>query len=626
MIAQFLGEFFSVEIQASGTGANLISGTGSITGLTAGNTNASSMTVNVNTNAAAAINGAIGLNFFTAGAVNGVSNGLGELGVGSADFGVVGTIQTAGQVVDQAKPVINTPSINLGSVRINTTSPTQFASVTNQATGNPQAALNASISAVAPITASGSFTLLAPGGTNNDTLQVGMSTATAGAINSTATVAFVSDASNIGGCGSNCQMNLPSQDVNVTGNIYRLATGSVASPVDIGAARVGNGTLAGNLSVTNTAANDGFSEKLNASITGTTPAVIGASGQVLGLAAGQTNSSSLQVTLDNSTAGAISGTAMVQFKSDGTGFDNGAPIDNGSQVVTVTGKVYTPAVANVFTSSPVDFGIVHVGDGGGNVAKSVAVQNSATTTALNDVLIGSIGAGGAPFSGNGDLGAGLGPQASSSALQVNLDTTKAGIYTGSANLSLASHDADLSDLSLTTNPLALMAQVNLYAALAFLQQGGQGSLTGGGNSFVLDFGNVLQNSSQEALLAFLNDNPLADQAFTDLLSSTGTIISGSGFTITGDSVSDLLGGVSQGGFHVAFDASDLGSFLETLSFDVKSSNPSGFNGFLAPVTFTIEGDVVASGPSVPGPGTLTLLGTCLILIGVIGWRRRLHRR
>ena len=45
--------------------------------------------------------------------------------------------------VDQAVPVINTPTIALGSVRVGDASPMQFVSVTNQATGNVQAALNA---------------------------------------------------------------------------------------------------------------------------------------------------------------------------------------------------------------------------------------------------------------------------------------------------------------------------------------------------------------------------------------------------------------------------------------------------------------------------------------------------
>jgi hypothetical protein len=208
---------------SSGTGAAQIGGTGSISGLLAGSTDATGMTVNVNTGTAGSINGAIAVNFFSAGAVAGISNGLGVLGVGSASYGVVGLIEAVGQVINQAAPVINTPTIDLGTVRVGSISPTQFVSVTNQATVAPQAALNASISASAPVTASGSFNLLAPGATNNTALQVGMNTSAAGVINSSAQVDFVSDASNVGGCGSSCQLVLGSQTVIVTGTVNNLA-------------------------------------------------------------------------------------------------------------------------------------------------------------------------------------------------------------------------------------------------------------------------------------------------------------------------------------------------------------------------------------------------------------------
>jgi hypothetical protein len=98
------------------------------------------------------------------------------------------------------------------------------------------------------------------------------------------------------------------------------------------------------------------------------------------------------------------------------------------------------------------------------------------------VLTGSISAGGAPFSGSGTLGSGLGPQSSSSALEVALGTGTAGIFAGTANLALASHDSQLADLALATSQLLVSAQVNNYAALAFVKTGGQGSLSGNASS------------------------------------------------------------------------------------------------------------------------------------------------
>jgi hypothetical protein len=89
--------------------------------------------------------------------------------------------------------------------------------------------------------------------------------------------------------------------------------------------------------------------------------------------------------------------------------------------------------------------------------------------------------------------------------------------------------------------------------------------------------------------------------------------SGFGFAITGNSFSNLLGGVSQGGFDITFDTSVLGNFTEMLSFDVESINPD-FNGFLGLVTLTLEGDVVSSGPSVAEPGTMTVLASGLGMV------------
>jgi hypothetical protein len=223
--------------------------------------------------------------------------------------------QFSGTVVNPANPNITPTTIDFGNVRIGTLQ--QQALVVTNVAGTPlQASLSAQISAVGPATSNnGTISLLAPGATNNTSLIAGLDASAAGARSGTATVALQSD-STPNGCTTNCIVNLASQNVTVQGNVFRLATGSAASPADIGAARVGIGTLSGNLSVTNTAANDGSSENLDAAITSHTPQVTGTGGSVTGLAPGQTNSTGLSVTLDNSSAGAKSGTATVQFQSD----------------------------------------------------------------------------------------------------------------------------------------------------------------------------------------------------------------------------------------------------------------------------------------------------------------------
>ena len=605
---------FSENLDAaiSATTPDITGSSGSVSGLAAGLTNSTGLSVTLGSSSAGAKSGTATVQF--------QSDGTGIDGGAPVDNGSQ-TVTVTGNVFRLATGSATSP-VSLGNVRINTALSGNL-SVTNAAANDGFSEnLDAAISATTPdITGSGgSVTGLAAGLTNSTGLSVTLGSSSAGAKSGTATVQFQSDGTGIDG---GAPVDNGSQTVTVTGNVFRLATGSATSPASLGAARVGIGTLSGNLSVTNTAANDGFSENLDAAISATTPDITGSSGSVSGLAAGQTNSTGLNVTLNNSSAGAKSGTATVQFQSDGTGIDGGAPIDNGSQVVTVTGNVYTPAVANVLMNPPIDFGIVHVGDGAGTIAKSVTVQNGAAITALNDVMTGSISAGPTPpFSGSGTLGAGLAPGASSSALQVDLATGTAGIFNGTANLDLSSHDSQLADLSLATSPLSLNAQVNLFAKLALEQTGGDGKLTGGGTSYDLDFGNVVRGSpTQEALLAILNDNPLADQAFTDLL-STNPSGTAAPFSLAGCSASGLPGGDSQS-CDALFDTSSLGSFMDSVTFDVESSNASGYDQIIGDVTLNLEGDIVP--PTVPEPGSIALLAPGLFMLFFVVRRERRRR-
>jgi hypothetical protein len=496
----------------------------------------------------------------------------------------------------------------------------QALNISNIAGTPPQASLDAQISAVGPATSNnGTISLLAPGSQDTTSLIAGLSTSNAGAQSGTATVALQSN-STPNGCTSNCTVNLSPQNIAVQGNVYRLANPALNTSSVALAARVGDPSPSGAVSLSNSSP-DIYTEGLKASFGASPSAAFAPSGNIANLAAQGTDNGTLKVALNTGTAGTFSGPLAVNFTSTGAGTDNAPDVSAGSGNVALSGNVYTGAVANVLTTSPIDFGIVHVNDP--TQTRSVTVQNGAAATALNDVLIGSVSTSGAPFSGSGNLGAGLGPQAQSSALQTNLSTTTAGIFTGTASLALASHDAQLADLPLSTSALALQGQVNNYAALAFLHQGGQGSLTGGASAFDVDFGTVLQGSpTPQALLAFLNDNPLADQAFTDLLSSMGVVVSGSGFTISGDSVSDLAGGAIQGGFDIGFDTSNLGNFTELLSFDVESSNSSGYDQIIGSVTFTLEGNVVSSVPTVPEPGTMSVLVSGLGAVFFVIRRRR----
>ncbi len=582
----------------SGTNGNLIVGSGSIGGLAAGAIG-NGLSVGLNTGAAGVLNGSIGINFFSAGTVGGVSNGLGELPVGSTGLGVSGEIVGTGIIVNQASPLVNNGTIALGNVRIGSASPTANVSVTNQATAAPQAALNASISGNGPVTASGGFNLLAPGSTNASSLAVGFDTSTAGGKNGTATIAFVSDASNIGNCAPNCQLAIGSQDVAVTGAVYRLANPTATPSTVTVAGRVGS--VAPTTAITiNNASPDLYTEGLNAT-RGATSSGFTSSGAIANLSAGG-SSSAIGVTLDTATAGTFGGTQVLNYVSTGAGTTGAADLALGSGTVALNGKVYTPAAATVNTPS-VDFGIVHVGDG---VSLGVSVTNSAAVTALNDTLVASsLGATGA-FTAGGNLGSGLAAQQTSSALTVGLNTAVAGTYSGSAAFRAASHDADLSDAALADLAVSLSGTVNNYAADGFMFGSGAGTLTRSGSTFVLDYGTVLQGAGLfgTTLLAGNTATGPADLLDGSFRFDDPADFGESGFT----SFFDLLAGQTSGPLRLAFDASTVGSFVDAITLHGFGHNASGYSGALGDLQLIVRGTVVAQPGTVPEPGSLALLG------------------
>ncbi|MGH7046064.1 MAG: beta strand repeat-containing protein [Stellaceae bacterium] len=591
----------------------LSTNSGTLSNLAAGKSDDTSMVVTLTPTSTGTVSGSVPINFASDGAT---TSGLGISALTGQNLDYSWSF--SGTVVNPANPNITPGSIDFGNVRIGTTQQ-QALSVANIAGTPPQASLDAQISASGAATSNGGMiSLLAPGSSDSTSLIAGLNTASAGAQSGTATVALQSD-STPNGCTSNCTVELTSQDIAVKGNVYRLADPVLNTPTVTLAARVGDTAPSQAISISNSSP-DSYTEGLKTGF-GTISSPFTGSGTIANLAA-QGTGTAMSVALDTNTAGSYSGTAAINYTSTGVGTDNAPDMSVGSGSVGLSGKVYTPAVASVATTSPIDFGILHIGDASGNASQNVTVQNGAAATALDDVMTGSISAGGTPFSGSGTLGAGLAAQQSSSALQVDLDTSTAGIFTGTAELHLASHDPDLADLALTTSPLSLKAQINNYASLAFGQTGGLGSLSGSGATYNLDFGNILQGStSPQALLSILNDNPLDDQAFTDLLSSQASILSGSGFDFTGDSVSGLAGGDSQSGFDVGFGTASLGSFDELLSFDVESSNASGYDQVIGDVTLNLEGDIVSTAP-VPEPSTIPLIASGLgMLFFVARWRR-----
>jgi len=544
---------------SSGTGAVQISGTGSIAGLLAGATDSASMIVNVNTATAGNIAGSIAVNYVSAGAVAGVSNGLGTLSVGSEDYAVSGLIEAAALVVDTAAPQINTPEpVNLGNVRVGDGSPTAVLSVTNVATGNDQAALNATISGAGPVTAAGAFDLLAPGDTDNTSLSVGMLTAAAGAVSGTATIGFVSDANNIGDCDAFCQLTLPSQTVQVTGGVYQVAQPDLPGSVDLGNFRLGDSPV-GALTIANASISpDGFHEGLDAAVSATSGVAVAAGGPVSNLGAGA-SATDITVGVDGgaAVAGVNSGTVTLALASNGTGTSGLGLLALPDAVVDVAGTGYRTA-APVLNTASVDLA-ARVGDASPTAAISVS---NASSDAFTESLNATARTAPAGFAANGAI-SGLSAQDTDDvSLSVALDTASAGAFAGTLVIDFVSSGAGTTgadDLDVGSDDVALAGRV---------YQAASGAVTTGDVDFgIVHVGEVVAaravGVANTAPVAALNDTLAAD--FTS---------AGTGPFGTSGAVAGLAAGDSTAtGLSVTLDTSSAGVFGASQSVAFASQNP-----------------------------------------------------
>ena len=414
------------------------------------------------------------------------------------------------------------PTVNLGNFRVGTAQSATLDIGNTAPTGAYTEKLDGAAGATTGnATASGSFTGLAAGSSSN-AIAVGLNTATAGAKAGTATLNFTSNAAGVDSLGNSA---LPSQTVAVTGNAFRLATGSAATPVSLGNVHVGD-TAGTSLAVTNTAANDGFSEKLNAAVGGTTGAVSGTVGSVGLLGAGST-SNAITATLNTATAGAKSGTVTLNYASDGTGTTGAAATANGTGSVTLTGNVYNLASSSAIGN--VNFGVLHTGTG--TQTRTLSVTNTAAVGNYSEGLDTSFGAytntgGTIGVSTAGSITNLAAGATDSSSLSLAVSTAQAGTINGTVQVHQASNGT-ISGLASTALPDQNPGVSGSVQATATVTNLAQAQIN---TAQPISFGNVRIGTAQQQALSITNAAPASQYSEGLVAAVAGT---SGGVTATG---------------------------------------------------------------------------------------------
>ena len=449
------------------------------------------------------------------------------------------------------------------------------------------------------IVASGTVSALAAGGTSTSGLSVGVSTASEGVQSGSATIALSTDGSGIVADG-NGPLAIGTQIIAVSGTVYGLATPAVTpNPLDLGAARIGDASPGGVVSVSNGGA-DSFREALVYSL-GTLPGPFFSGGPTSGTVAAGGAAGAINLGLNTAVSGDFSGaTTSVALTSTGAGSSGLADTALPSQTLTLNGKVYAAATAALSTSS-VDFGIVHVGD---VAATTLAVSNTATG-ALTDMLVGGFGSISLPFTGTGTIGAVA--AGATGTLSLGLSTTAAGQFAGAANLALSSHDGDLSDISVAAGPVSVAGTVLNYATAALEELSAVGDWSQNGNAYTLDLGSIARGGGTiTADLAALN----SAISLSDVLGGGFAIVPSSAFSNSGfGAFSGLGAGQSDTQPVVTLNSGVSGIFNETITLSATGSNATGYSGPVQTRTLTVTGTVTGGNTYTLTTGPDTVVGS-----------------
>ncbi|MCC6423945.1 MAG: autotransporter-associated beta strand repeat-containing protein [Phycisphaerales bacterium] len=320
-------------------------------------------------------------------------------------------------------------------------------------------------------------------------------------------------------------------------------------------------------------------------------------------------STSLEVNYNSASVGSTSKTVKILNNFD----------DVRDQTLTISATAYRYAAGNVTTS--LDFGTVHINDI--ISAQNVSIGNTASGDGYSDNLNASFGTiSGSGINHNGALVTlGGGQTSAPGAMTIGIDTTSAGSRDGSVEVLLSSvpTQGDLDTKSLTSANVTITGNVLAYASPLLNYVSGDGSLSGGGNSYLLDLGQI-DGSPVSALMELLND--IAGPA--DNLKGSFDVTSAGPFALSGFSNFDnIAAGQSLQGLSVGLDPS-AGEGVHTGSIIL---HPRSTNLFYdqplasGDITINLQGEVMPA-VAVPEPTGLVLLAFTGGLLATR--RRRIH--
>jgi hypothetical protein len=516
-----------------------------------------------------------------------------------------------GEVWQPAVPNISPPGpINLGNFHV-TDAASTLLSIANNA---PISAFSENlIAAVTGSTGDANFSggpsvNVAPGAANN-TIGVGINTNTGGAKIGTVTFSRKST-----GATGLSDLDLGDQVITVSAGVYRFAS-PVVGNLNLGDRHVGQ-AAAGNLNVQNTAVADSFSESLGVAIFGSSGDVSSATGGPATIAPGANSGTALNVALNTATAGPKAGMVTYELTSiaNASGLSD-TPL--GQQSANVSATVYNLAVGQLTTMTPIDFGIVHVGDNPAAVALSI--KNNAPAGQYSENLNVSTGPHGIGVTGGGSIN-GLAPQATDgSSLTVDIATASVGLINANFVVNYTSDGTGINSLGqtiLSSANVPVTAQVNNFAVADVVKLSGNGTfMQTAPNEFKLDLGSVFQHGTDlSADLGILNDVSALLPA--DTLAGSFSV-NVPGFLVAGvGPFAGIAAGATYANPTVTLDSATIGMFSGQIVLHPRSQNASGYDQPLASgnITINIMGEV-----TIPEPAAFTLLALGMACLAV---RRR----